>query len=106
MGVGDVVAQKGTVRVSVAMISYNGAEFLRGQVESVLEQLGQEDELVVSDDGSTDGTTDNISVWTAEYGCCLVPGRGLRKMCSMFCKKPGDAIFFWQTRTTSGFQAR
>ena len=47
-----MVAQKGTVRVSVAMISYNGAEFLRGQVESVLEQLGQEDELVVSDDGS------------------------------------------------------
>ena len=60
-----MVAQKGTVRVSVAMISYNGAEFLRGQVESVLEQLGQEDELVVSDDGSTDGTTDILK----EYQC-------------------------------------
>ena len=44
------------VRVSVAMVSYNGEKYLKEQIESVLQQLGPEDELVVSDDGSTDRT--------------------------------------------------
>lgn len=42
--------------VSVAMATYNGIAYLARQVESVLSQLQAEDELVVSDDGSTDGT--------------------------------------------------
>ncbi len=77
-----MVAQKRGVRVSVAMISYNGAEYLRRQVESILEQLGDEDELVVSDDGSEDGTADILK----EYQCLdgrvrLVsgPGQGIKK---------------------------
>ena len=77
-----MVAQKGTVRVSVAMISYNGAEFLRGQVESVLEQLGQEDELVVSDDGSTDGTTDILQEYQSLDGRVRLlsgPRQGIKK---------------------------
>ncbi len=41
---------------SVAMASYNGAQYIEEQLQSVLAQLGPEDEVVVSDDGSTDGT--------------------------------------------------
>jgi glycosyltransferase involved in cell wall biosynthesis len=43
-------------RVSVCMATYNGERFLRLQMDSVLTQLGERDELVVTDDGSTDST--------------------------------------------------
>lgn len=42
--------------VTVCLATYNGAGYLREQLDSVLCQLSPEDELVVSDDGSTDGT--------------------------------------------------
>ena len=45
-----------TIRVSVAMVTYNGASYLRQQLDSILPQLGEQDELVISDDGSKDGT--------------------------------------------------
>jgi len=38
------------------MATYNGARYVRQQVSTILEQLGLDDELVVSDDGSTDDT--------------------------------------------------
>jgi glycosyltransferase involved in cell wall biosynthesis len=38
------------------MATYNGAAYLRDQVDSILEQLGDRDELVVVDDASTDDT--------------------------------------------------
>jgi glycosyltransferase involved in cell wall biosynthesis len=44
--------------VSVCMASFNGAAYIRAQVESILPQLGHDDELIVSDDGSSDGTVD------------------------------------------------
>ena len=43
-------------RVSVALAAYNGLPYIREQAESILKNLTAEDELVVSDDGSTDGT--------------------------------------------------
>lgn len=42
--------------VSVALATYNGEAFLREQLESILPQLSGDDELVISDDGSTDQT--------------------------------------------------
>src|SRR5437763_93985 len=42
--------------VSVAMPTYNGARFLEQQLDSVARQSRLPDELVVSDDGSTDET--------------------------------------------------
>jgi glycosyltransferase involved in cell wall biosynthesis len=38
------------------MATYNGAPYLREQLDSVLPQLHPEDELIISDDHSTDGT--------------------------------------------------
>lgn len=43
-------------RVSVCMATYNGEKYLNDQVLSILKQLGENDELVVTDDNSTDGT--------------------------------------------------
>lgn len=44
--------------VSVCMATYNGGRFLREQIDSILCQLGEGDELIISDDGSTDDTID------------------------------------------------
>lgn len=44
------------MRLSVCMCTYNGARFLREQLESILMQLGPQDELIVVDDGSRDST--------------------------------------------------
>ena len=44
------------VRISVAMATYNGGNYIEEQLRSVLTQLGKEDEIVISDDGSNDGT--------------------------------------------------
>lgn len=45
------------------MATYNGEKFIRQQLDSILGQLGSTDELVISDDGSTDETKSII----AEY---------------------------------------
>jgi glycosyltransferase involved in cell wall biosynthesis len=38
------------------MATHNGAEYIKKQVDSILEQLGEDDELIISDDCSTDDT--------------------------------------------------
>lgn len=42
--------------VSVCMATYNGRAFIEAQLDSILPQLTEQDELVVSDNSSTDGT--------------------------------------------------
>lgn len=45
------------LKVSVAMAVYNGEKFLRDQLDSILNQLQEEDEIVVSLDPSEDNTS-------------------------------------------------
>lgn len=47
--------------ISVCMATFNGAKYVKQQLRSILSQLGEADEVVVSDDGSTDGTLAAIS---------------------------------------------
>lgn len=42
--------------ISVCMASYNGVEYIERQLRSILPQLSDGDEVIVSDDGSKDGT--------------------------------------------------
>lgn len=44
------------MRISVAMCTYNGAEFLPAQLESIAQQTRPPDEIIVCDDASTDET--------------------------------------------------
>lgn len=50
--------------ISVCLATYNGERYLREQIDSILTQLGSKDELIISDDGSTDSTLDIISSYT------------------------------------------
>ncbi len=45
-----------THRISVCMATYNGGRWVGEQLSSILKQIGPDDEVVVSDDGSTDDT--------------------------------------------------
>ena len=49
------------MRVSVCMATYNGSMYISSQLESILSQLGDNDEIVISDDGSSDNTLSVIS---------------------------------------------
>lgn len=42
--------------ISVCIATYNGEKYLRTQLESILSQLNNNDEVIVSDDGSNDNT--------------------------------------------------
>ena len=44
------------MKISVCMATFNGGKFIREQVMSILPQLGEDDEIIVSDDGSSDET--------------------------------------------------
>lgn len=46
--------------ISVCLASYNGEKYIRAQLVSILQQLSEVDEVIVSDDGSTDKTLDII----------------------------------------------
>lgn len=50
-----------TKRISVCMATYNGERYIKEQVDSILMQLGDQDELIISDDLSTDGTVEIIN---------------------------------------------
>jgi glycosyltransferase involved in cell wall biosynthesis len=42
--------------ISVCIATYNGEKFIKKQLSSILIQLSEEDEVLISDDGSTDNT--------------------------------------------------
>jgi glycosyltransferase involved in cell wall biosynthesis len=45
---------------SICLTTFNGERFIKEQIESVLPQLALNDEIIVSDDGSTDNTINII----------------------------------------------
>lgn len=47
--------------ISVCLATYNGGRYVGEQLRSVLMQLGPDDEVVISDDGSTDNTLAEIA---------------------------------------------
>lgn len=55
--------------VSVAMCTYNGARYIQEQLSSILSQTRKVDEVVICDDGSTDGTLDVLQRYSDEYSC-------------------------------------
>ena len=44
------------MKLSILLASYNGEKYISRQITSILDQLSSNDELIISDDGSTDKT--------------------------------------------------
>ena len=54
--------------VSVVMATYNGAEFIVEQLDTIREQSRPVDELIICDDGSTDKTVEIAQAYISEHG--------------------------------------
>jgi glycosyltransferase involved in cell wall biosynthesis len=89
------------LRVSVALCSYQGEEFIQQQLESILRQSRPIDELIVSDDLSTDRTVDIVREvirghqGPVQHTVCVNRERlGIRKNCeAALARTTGDIIF-------------
>ena len=49
------------MKISVCMATYNGEQYIEAQIKSILVQLQENDELIISDDKSNDRTLEIIS---------------------------------------------
>ena len=68
--------------ISVCMASYNGEKYIAEQINSILANLSAADELIISDDGSVDGTIDMIQRFSDRDSRVLLisgPGKGVIK---------------------------
>lgn len=54
-------------KVAILMSTYNGAKYLREQIDSILFQKGVEVTLYIRDDGSSDGTIDIVKEYAQKY---------------------------------------
>lgn len=57
------IASAPNVRVSVVIAAYNSTRFLAETLASVLAEVDDRDEIIVVDDGSTDGTADLVRTY-------------------------------------------
>ena len=55
------------MKLSVSMITFQGAAYLKAQMDSILGQSIPVHEIIVCDDGSTDGTREILASYAAEY---------------------------------------
>ena len=56
------------MRISVVMATYNGEKFIKQQVDSILQCLEDTDQLIISDDGSRDGTRELLKAYEGKTG--------------------------------------
>jgi glycosyltransferase involved in cell wall biosynthesis len=47
--------------ISVCIATYNGSAYIKEQLVSILDQISNNDEIIISDDGSTDNTLDIVN---------------------------------------------
>jgi glycosyltransferase involved in cell wall biosynthesis len=54
-------------KITILLASYNGGEYIKEQVQSIINQTNDDWELVFRDDGSTDNTLDIIKGYVNQY---------------------------------------
>ena len=83
--------------ISVCMATYNGGKYIKEQMESILSQLSDNDEVVVSDDGSKDDTI-NVLVAFKDKRIKIYRNEGRHGVVPNFENalkhSSGDIIFF------------
>lgn len=87
------------MRISIAMAVYNGAKYIKEQLESFSQQTRLPDELIVTDDGSIDGTLGIIEkfAYSAPFDVKIYRNDENIGYAKNFCKAmqlcTGDLIF-------------
>lgn len=84
-------------KISVVMATYNGEKYIEKQLESIVKQLDDSDELIISDDGSTDKTKSILTKYVTKYSNIKLldgPKKGVIKNFENALKHTkGDIIF-------------
>lgn len=84
-------------RVSIVLATYNGERYLKEQLDSIIQQMLEPDELIISDDGSTDKTFDIIKSYLKDNRCVFIQGpqKGYaQNFLYGLSKSQGDIILF------------
>lgn len=85
------------MKISVALAAYKGEQYIAEQIESILGQLGENDELIVSDDfpkGKTRAVIETVSSQDKRIIYLEGPGKGVVKNFENALKAcSGDVIF-------------
>jgi glycosyltransferase involved in cell wall biosynthesis len=76
------------------MATYNGEKYIEEQVKSILPQLGKNDELIVSDDGSTDNTIKILESFNDERIKIFYHDRRSVKVPFLLRSKSADDFYF------------
>ncbi|GAB2597581.1 glycosyltransferase family 2 protein [Spirosoma areae] len=83
-------------KISVCMATFNGEKYIRQQLLSILVQLSSEDEVIISDDGSTDHTKVIIDT-IADNRICFIENKSPKSLVRNFenaiSKATGDFVF-------------
>jgi cellulose synthase/poly-beta-1,6-N-acetylglucosamine synthase-like glycosyltransferase len=83
------------MRVSIVICNYNYARFLDGAIRSALEQDHLDKEVIVVDDGSTDGSREVIARWAdAVRTVYKANGGQVSAYNAGFEQVTGDAVVF------------
>ena len=83
-------------KVKVLLSTYNGAEFLQEQMNSILQQTHGDVDIVVRDDGSTDRTISILEAYEKAGQITLHKGQNLGFALSFFelLKVAGEADYY------------
>lgn len=84
-------------KISVCLASYNGEKFIMEQITSILMNLSDSDEIIVSDDGSIDSTIEKIQSLEDKRIMIIYnkhPGSPARNFANAARLASGDIIFF------------
>ncbi|ELR71221.1 Alpha-L-Rha alpha-1,3-L-rhamnosyltransferase [Fulvivirga imtechensis AK7] len=83
-------------KISVCLASHNGEKYIKAQIDSILPQLNEEDELIISDDGSTDTTISIIHSYRdkrIKLTTCDVRDNAIKNFENALTRCSGEVIF-------------
>ncbi len=81
-------------RIAAIVACYNGRQWIDGCIESILAQTRPPERIVVTDDGSTDGSSEALDAWSARVEALTVvhqPNAGLSAARNAAIRAAGDA---------------
>lgn len=86
------------ITISVVMATYNGEKYIREQLDSIINQTMLPDELLISDDGSTDATLSIVAEYVKRFSFIRVRSNTEKhgpsgNFINAFRDSKGDVIF-------------
>lgn len=97
------------MKISVAMAYYNGGTYIEEQMDSILSQLGNQDEVIVSVDGASDGSEPillNMEKKDCRIQVIKGPGKGVVKNFEMRFGIVQGILFIYPIRMIYGSPIR